>query len=122
VDHPLHARRWQQLADIWASTGRAWVSAEPLSGSLATVDLSAAASIIVGGASNTTDPAWALDPRWVEELVEQYGPEKVFFKQFGVFRDQQLMHKKQAGRDLNGMIFDHTPWARHRDLLKAAAA
>jgi protein gp37 len=122
VDHYLHGRRWDQLAEVWASTGRAWISAEPLSSSLLSLDMQHAASIIVGGASNTSDKSWALNPQWIEELVEKYGSEKVFFKQFGVFRDDRLMDKKKAGRDLNGVIFDNTPWPRHRDMLKAIVA
>jgi len=30
--------------------------------------------------------------------------------------------KKAAGRDIEGRIYDHTPWPRHREMLAAIAA
>lgn len=121
VDHPLHAFRWRQHAEFWGHTARAWVSAEPLAASLADIDLSGAACVIVGGASNTKDPAWAFDTRWVEELLAKYG-QAVFFKQRGVFKDGVYIgNKKKTGRELHGRILDHTPWPRHRAQLAAAA-
>ncbi len=122
VDHPAHGRRWHQLADVWGDTGRAWVSAEPLAASLATVDLTGAAVTILGGASGTNDPTWEFRPEWVEEHVARYGEERTFFKQFGDFRDGVRVGKKAAGRDLAGRIYDRTPWPRHRDALRDAAA
>ena len=123
VDHPLHATRWNHHAEYWAHTGRAWVSAEPLAASLKGVPLDGAACIVLGGASNTDDRRWAFYGRWVDEAVEQYGEERIFFKQYGVFRDDAYIgDKKKAGRDLDGRIYDRTPWPRHRDALKAAAA
>lgn len=121
VDHPLHGRRWMQHAEFWGATGRAWVSAEPLAASLASIDLSAAVTTIYGGASGTSDHTWEFDPRWVQEAVDRYGPERVFFKQFGDWREGKRLGKKAAGRDLNGRVYDRTPWPRHRDLLRAAA-
>ena len=122
VDHPLHGYRWRQHLEAWAPTGRAWVSAEPLAASLARLDLSDAAVTIYGGASGTNDPSWEFDTRWVEEAVDRYGEDKVFFKQFGDFRDGKRLGKKAAGRELAGRTYDHTPWPRHRELLQAAAA
>lgn len=122
IDHPLHGRRWLQHADYWAHTGRAWVSAEPLAASLGTVNLTDAAVTIYGGASGTNDPTWEFNPDWVSEAVDRYGEEKVFFKQFGDFRNGKRVGKKAAGRDLAGRIYDHTPWPRHRAELRSAAA
>jgi protein gp37 len=121
VDHPLHGRRWTQHAEYWAHTGRAWISAEPLAASLNSNIFTGAATIIMGGASGTNDPTWEFNPNWVSEAVNRYGEDKVFFKQFGDFRDGKRVGKKAAGRDLAGRIYDHTPWPRHRAILKAAA-
>ena len=121
VDHPAHAYRWRQHVDVWGHTGRAWVSAEPLAASLATVDLSGAAVTIYGGASGTNDPTWEFNPAWAQEAVDRYGDSRVFFKQFGDFRDGKRIGKKAAGRDLAGRVYDNTPWPRHRDALRAAA-
>jgi protein gp37 len=122
VDHRLHARRWDQHAEFWAHTGRAWVSAEPLASSLAGIALDGAATVVVGGASNTRDPAWAFDTRWVDEALAQWGEERVFFKQYGVFKDGVYVgDKKLAGRDLEGRVYDRTAWPRHREALAAAA-
>lgn len=122
VDHPVHAYRWRQLADVWGHTGRAWVSAEPLAASLAGVDLSGAAVTILGGASGTNDPTWEFRPEWVDEAVARYGEERVFFKQFGDFRDGVRIGKKAAGRELAGRVYDRTPWPRHRAILREIAA
>jgi protein gp37 len=121
VDHPLHGRRWTQHAEFWGHTGRAWVSAEPLAASLAPLDLSDAAVTIYGGASNTNDPTWEFCPEWVSEAVNRYGESRVFFKQFGDFRDGKRIGKKAAGRDLAGRTYDHTPWPRHRAELRSIA-
>lgn len=118
IDHPLHGYRWRHHLDFWGHTGRAWVSAEPLAASLASMDLSAAAVTIYGGASGTSDPSWEFRPEWVQEAVDRYGEARVFFKQFGDFRDGVRVGKKAAGRDLAGRIYDNTPWPRHRDLLR----
>lgn len=121
VDHPLHAYRWQSHAEYWAHTGRAWVSAEPLAASLAGVRFDGLAGIILGGASNTTDPTWEFQPRWIDEALEQYGEARVFFKQIGDFRDGVRIGKKAAGREIDGRIYDRTPWPRHRELLRGVA-
>ena len=121
VDHPLHGYRWAAHERYWGHTGRAWVSAEPLAASLATLDLSAAATTVYGGASGTPDPTWEFDPRWVAEAVARYGEDRVFFKQFGDFKDGVRVGKKAAGRDLAGRTYDSTPWPRHRARIAAAA-
>lgn len=122
VDHPLHGYRWHQHRDVWGWTGRAWVSAEPLAASLSTVDLTDAAVTIYGGASGTNDPTWEFDPAWVTEAVQRYGEDRVFYKQRGDFRDGVRVGKKAAGRDIEGVVYDHTPWPRHRAILAGAAA
>lgn len=122
IDHREHAFRWQKHADYWAHTGRAWISAEPLASSLKGVEFDGASCIILGGASNTKDPSWAFDEDWVREAVDQWGESKIFFKQHGVFRDGKYVgNKKLAGRDIEGRIYDQTPWPRHREALKLAA-
>ncbi|PWC89802.1 hypothetical protein TSH100_03965 [Azospirillum sp. TSH100] len=122
VEHATHGFRLAHLADVWGDSGRLWVSAEPIGGSLAGVDLSIAACIILGGASNTTDPEWAPAPEHIGEVLEAY-PDQVHFKQWGVFGADGAFHgrKERAGRAWNGAQYDWTPWPRHRELLKAAA-
>nr|WP_291333542.1 DUF5131 family protein [Desulfovibrio sp.] len=120
VDHRLHTRRWDELASWWGDTGRAWVSAEPLASSLSGISFAGAAAIILGGASNTNDPDWALDPAWVQEMIEEHAS-RLFFKQWGVWREGQHMSKKLAGREIDGAKFDRTPWPRHREILREAA-
>lgn len=122
IDHPLHGYRWRHHLHFWGHTGRAWVSAEPLAASLASLDLGDAAVTIYGGASNTGgDQSWEFDPEWVREAVDRYGEDRVFFKQFGDWRDGKRVGKKAAGRDLAGRIYDNTPWPRHRELLERLA-
>jgi protein gp37 len=122
VDHPAHAHRWRPHAEFWGHTGRAWVSAEPLAASLGGVEFPGAICVIIGGASGTGDPSWEFDPAWAREALDRYGEERVFFKQFGDFRDGRRVGKKAAGRDLDGRLLDRTPWPRHRELLREAAA
>jgi protein gp37 len=122
VDHPLHAFRWGHHADFWGHTGRAWVSAEPLAASLKGVMFDGACVVILGGASNTKDPAWAFREEWVGEGIDQWGEDRVFFKQHGVFlKGIYVGNKKRAGREYEGRILDRTSWPRHRDVLRRAA-
>jgi protein gp37 len=121
IDHPLHNHRWIPHCEYWAHTGRAWISAEPLAASLNPVVFGGFATIIFGGASGTSDPTWEFNPDWVHEAVDRYGEDKVFFKQYGDFRDGKRVGKRAAGRDVQGHIYDHTPWPRHREVLKLAA-
>lgn len=120
IDHPLHGYRWSRHADFWAHTGRAWISAEPLAASLNSNVFGSMACMVLGGASGTTDPTWEFDPAWVQETVDRYGEDRVFFKQYGDFRDGKRVGKKAAGRDMAGRIFDRTPWPRHREVLRSA--
>jgi len=122
VDDATAIGRWHELADIWGDTGRAWVSAEPLAGSMSGVSFEGAAALIVGGASNTEDPEWRLQRAWLDDLVDRYA-EILFFKQWGVFDETGVYvgDKKRAGRNFDDRLFDITPWARNRDLLAAAA-
>jgi protein gp37 len=120
IDHALHGWRWRQHAEYWAHTGRAWVSAEPLASSLASVDLRHAACIVIGGASGTMDPTWAFDDRWVLEAADAYGEDRIFFKQRGDFADGRRVGKRAAGRVIRGRLYDRTPWPRHRELLARA--
>jgi protein gp37 len=92
-----------------------------LAASLAQVDLTDAIVTVYGGASNTDDASWEFDPRWVQEAVDRYGEERVFFKQFGNFRNGVKIGKKAAGRELGGRTYDHTPWPRHRAMLTMIA-
>ncbi len=121
IDHPLHGYRWTSHAEFWAHTGRAWISAEPLAASLHSSVFASQATIIFGGASGTSDPTWEFQPDWVQEAIDRYGEDRVFFKQFGDFRGGQHIGKKAAGRDLAGRVYDRTPWPRHREQLRAAS-
>jgi protein gp37 len=123
LEHTAHGFRFTQLADLWGGTNRLWVSAEPLAGSLAALDLSAATCVIIGGASNTRDPSWALNPNHVSEIVTAY-PNRVHFKQWGVFGPDGVYNGAKAlnGRAWNGTVIDWTPWPRHRALLASIAA
>lgn len=118
VECAAHGFRLQQLADVWGDCGRLWVSAEPLAGSLAGVDLSIARCIILGGASNTRDPAWAPNPAHVAEILDAH-PLSVHFKQWGIFGPDGTRHarKELAGREVHGVIHAYTPWDCHRALL-----
>lgn len=121
LDHYLHAFRWNKLQEVLGYSGRTWVSAEPLASSLMSLDLADAATIIVGGASNTKDPDWAFDVEWARELIGKYG-DKVFFKQHGVFREGNYVGTKKAGgADVDGEYHLRTPWPLHRNILLKAA-
>lgn len=78
VEHHLHAFRWDKLQEVLGYTGRTWVSAEPLVSSLASVDFTAASTVIVGGASNTKDPSWAFNAEWARELIAKYGTKVLY--------------------------------------------
>lgn len=123
VDHERHVFRWRQLRDAVGHTGRAWVSAEPWSGTMAPEGaFDGAAAVILGGASNTRDPAWALSIETAQDAVDRFG-DRLFFKQWGVW-DERGLHvgdKKAAGRAVAGRTYDRTPWPLNRDMLRAAA-
>lgn len=118
VEHGAHGFRLHQLAGVWGDSGRLWVSVEPIAGSLAGVDLSIARCIVVGGASNTTDPTWAPQAADIAAILEAH-PDRTHFKQWGVFGRDGIHHgtKERAGRTWNGDQYDWTPWPRHRALL-----
>ena len=105
------AYRWRQHEAFWGHTGRAWVSAEPLAASLATVALSGACTTIYGGASGTSDPTWEFDLDWVREALDKYGPERTYFKQIGDIVGGRRVGKKAAGRVLDGRTWDVYPTA-----------
>jgi protein gp37 len=119
LDHAAYAHRWHSLLDTWGTTGRCWVSAEPLATSLAAVDLSAASVVIVGGASNTTSPTWHLPTDIVTELLNAY-PGHVHFKQWGTVAGPTT-NRILTDRSVNDTLYDWTPWPRHRDILTARA-
>lgn len=116
VEHRLHAFRWQQLLDAWGGCGRCWPSIEPMASSMAGIDFSAACCIIMGGATNTSDPRWTPRREWALELIQRY-PEKSFLKQWGVFAadGEYVGNKKTTGRELDGRKYEFLPWALHRD-------
>lgn len=119
VDHRAHARRWDELAEWWGDSGRAWVSAEPLASSLAGIPFDGACTIVAGGASNTKDPSWECDPAWIAELIEAHA-DRLFFKQKGDIVGGEYVGKRSAGREIDGRTFDFTAWPRHREILQAA--
>ena len=121
-DHARHYHRWESHADFWAHTGRAWASLEPLLSSVKNHTFPGAACLVVGGASNTSDPAYRLRREWVQEIAASNG-HRLFFKQVGSFDfDGKRVGKRAAGRALDGREFDFTPWPLHRHLLREAAA
>jgi protein gp37 len=80
-----------------------FLSLEPLLGPLHKLDLSEIDWVIVGGESGFR--ARLIDPEWVTDLRDQCWKAKVpfFFKQWGG------RNKKQAGRMLDGQIWDQMP-------------
>jgi protein gp37 len=80
-----------------------FLSLEPLLGPLSYLDLSGINSIIVGGKSGPG--ARGMEEEWVKEIRDQCLSARVpfFFKQWGG------IHKKKAGRELEGHIWDEMP-------------
>jgi protein gp37 len=80
-----------------------FISFEPLLGSVADVDLTGINWAIVGGESGPK--ARAIEVTWVEEIEAlcRRHSAAFFFKQWGG------TNKKQAGRELNGRIYDEMP-------------
>src|SRR5216684_2164372 len=80
-----------------------FLSLEPLLGPLHNLDLRGIDWVIVGGESGFS--ARPLDPAWATDLRDQCRKAKVpfFFKQWGG------KNKKQAGRVLDGQIWDQMP-------------
>jgi protein gp37 len=85
-----------------------FVSAEPLLGSLAGLDLSGVDWLIAGGESGPNHRPMA--PEWVSELHDACGAAGVafFFKQWGGRTPKSL------GRELQGRTYDEMPTSRPR--------
>jgi len=97
------ARSWRldRLRQVPAAVR--FVSAEPMLGSLAGVDLSGLDWVIAGGESG--HGARPMDPVWVEELQDRCAGVGVafFFKQWGG------RTPKAGGRTFGGRTFDEMP-------------
>lgn len=80
-----------------------FLSLEPLLGPLSHLDLGGINWVIVGGESGPG--ARKMDEGWVKEIRNQCLSARVpfFFKQWGG------VHKKKAGRELEGRIWDEMP-------------
>jgi protein gp37 len=80
-----------------------FLSLEPLLGPLPNLGLRGIDLVIVGGESGPK--ARPVDPAWVTDIRDQCQKEGVafFFKQWGG------VHKKQAGRELDGRTWDEMP-------------
>jgi len=104
VESADYAYRIEHLRHVPARTR--FVSFEPLLGDVGDVDLAGIHWAIVGGESGPgarpMRPEWALAIR--DQCVRQSVP--FFFKQWGG------VHKKKAGRLLEGRVWDEYPTAR----------
>jgi protein gp37 len=80
-----------------------FLSLEPLLGPLDHLNLSGIDWVIVGGESG--HGARPMQAEWVQSILRQCAAQKVpfFFKQWGG------VHKKAAGRELNGRTYDAMP-------------
>jgi len=80
-----------------------FLSLEPLLGPISHLDLDGINWVIVGGESGPG--ARKMDEEWVKEIRNQCISARVpfFFKQWGG------VHKKKAGRELDGRIWDEMP-------------
>ncbi|MEK7403042.1 MAG: phage Gp37/Gp68 family protein [Gemmatimonadota bacterium] len=85
-----------------------FLSLEPLLGPLPSLDLTGIDWVIVGGESGPG--ARPMDPAWATDLRDQCRKKRVpfFFKQWGG------VHKKRAGRLLDGRLWDEMPTLRAR--------
>jgi protein gp37 len=101
----VEQRRYTYRIDYLRQTGAhvKFLSLEPLLGSLPDLDLQGIDWVIVGGESGPG--ARPMDPAWVVDLRDQCQRAQVpfFFKQWGG------VHKKQAGRLLEGRTWDEMP-------------
>jgi hypothetical protein len=106
VESADYAYRIEHLRHVPASTR--FVSFEPLLADVGELDLEGIHWAIVGGESGPgarpMQPEWALALR--DQCVRQSVP--FFFKQWGG------VHKKKAGRILDGRVWDEYPVARVR--------
>ena len=101
VDNGDYVRRIEALRQVPAATR--FISFEPLLGDVGAVDLAGVHWAIVGGESGPgarpMQPEWALALR--DQCLEQHVA--FFFKQWGG------VHKKKAGRLLDGRAWDEYP-------------
>jgi protein gp37 len=113
----IESRRWAERADALRQVPAAvrFISAEPLLGSLADLDLAGIDWLIAGGESG---PGHRLvRPEWVRELRDICRVQRVpfFFKQWGGIRS------KTGGRDLDGKLYSQMPRRTPR-MLRAVLA
>jgi protein gp37 len=80
-----------------------FISAEPLLGSLPSLDLTGIDWLIAGGESGKDHRP--IDPKWVRDLRDRCNDADVafFFKQWGGIRP------KSGGRELDGRTWDEMP-------------
>jgi protein gp37 len=101
----VEQRRYTWRIDALRQTGAyvKFLSLEPLLGPLPDLDLQGIDWVIVGGESGPG--ARPMDPVWVLEVRDQCQRAHIpfFFKQWGG------VHKKQAGRLLEGHTWDEMP-------------
>lgn len=101
--------RIRHLQDAPASTR--FLSVEPLLEDLGPMPLDGIHWVIVGGESGAG--ARAISPDWVRSIRDQCGTANVpfFFKQWGGVR------KKEAGRKLDGVVYDEMPSTSTKPIL-----
>jgi protein gp37 len=106
VEDQDHVYRIDHLRQTHACTK--FLSVEPLLGPLSNLDLSGIDWVIVGGESGPG--ARPMKPTWVTSIRDQCRRAQVpfFFKQWGG------VHKKRAGRELDGRTWDEMPKCKPR--------
>jgi protein gp37 len=108
----IENRRWAERADALREVPAAvrFVSAEPLLGSLADLDLARIDWLIAGGESGPGHRP--VRPEWVRELRDVCREQRVpfFFKQWGGIRS------KAGGRRLDGKLHSQLPRRTPRTL------
>jgi protein gp37 len=111
----IENRRWTRRADALRQVPAAvrFISAEPLLGSLAGIDLSTIDWLIAGGESGPRYRPVQLD--WLRELRDLCREQRVpfFFKQWGGIRS------KAGGRVLDGRLYSQWPRRIPRELRTA---
>jgi protein gp37 len=113
----IENRRWAERADALRQVPAAvrFISAEPLLGSLAGLDLSGIDWLIAGGESGPGHRP--VRAEWVRELRDACREQRVpfFFKQWGGVRS------KAGGRDLDGKLYSQLPRRTPRTLRAVVA-
>lgn len=106
VEDQDHVYRIDHLRQTHAHTK--FLSVEPLLGPLSDLDLSGIDWVIVGGESGPG--ARPMKPAWVTSIRDQCREVRVpfFFKQWGG------VHKKRAGRELDGRTWNEMPKCKPR--------